>query len=202
MENTYKIMFNEHLHGTDIRIKYCIIKSLSKGIYDFSFFNKYDEEIYGMVKIEMKQFKDLFNFYTLWNKKTIKNFNKKVILFNRDYYKYEKITGKDKYYDVLYKLNNPYVDREIILYYNSITNRINIVDYKNYSKEKNIKDYIMEPITLPIRVFLYTYFLRFLSIGLGSGIVFIFMSIVIVEFINIFKYLDKMFSNGEDNNEK
>ena len=60
----------------------------------------------------------------------------------------------------------------------------------------------MNHITLPIRVFLYTYLLRFLSIGLGSDIVFIFMSIIIVEFINIFKNLDKMFSNGEDNNEK
>lgn len=51
MDNTYKIIFNEHLHGTDIRIKYCIIKSLPKNIYDFSFFNKYDEEIHGIVKI-------------------------------------------------------------------------------------------------------------------------------------------------------
>lgn len=124
--------------------------------------------------------------------KTVQNFNKKVILFNRDYHKYEETIGKHKYYDVLWELNHSYEDKKSILYYNSITKRTDIVDCENYPKKKNIKDCITHPIILPIRIYIYIYLLRFLSMQLGAGVIFIFMSITIIEFVNIVKYLYKI----------
>lgn len=177
LENGYRIDFKinkvEELaqaNTTDARIKYCLM-TLNNNCYDFHFYNKYEEEINGLLRIGKGTFEELFNFYYSWNSQTVKNFNQKVEILDR-------------------------YNRIFVIFFDKRINRSYLVELKEYPTKKinlnhanKIMYFIFSWYLIPIRVFFYCWVFKILLMLLGGFSIIIMGAIGFVELIHFLKNL-------------